>query len=79
MPEEFVVVCNQQALPITPAGLKTPTPSGENEIIPPIKTATVVVVNAETAAAAINGVKALFPGRVTQACFAAKKSGWEEK
>ncbi len=76
---EYVVVCNQQATPLTVAGLKTPTPSGENEIIPPINTADVVVVNAESTTAAINGVKALFPGRITGKVFVGKKSTGEEK
>ncbi len=57
---EYLVVCNQQATPLTGAvgtanALKTPTPSGENEVFPPINTANVVIVNAESTTAAING------------------------
>ncbi len=83
---EYVVVCNQQATSqqsfaqtATAVGFKTPTPSGENEIIGFINTADVVVVNAESTTAAINGVKALFPGRITGKVFVGKKSTGEEK
>lgn len=78
MPTEFIVICDQEVI----RGKTQPQPkwngaAAESEVTS-IRAARMLTVNAESAAEAIKGVKALYGGWVKTKCVAVEKAATEE-